>query len=154
MLVELLSKSERAKPSRFPEEIPPEDLQRYFTTKSGHERPVPLRGRALDRLRQMRERTGSTLDTLVFLDSRDLPPKPDRVSKRFKFYVRKAGLKNADRLHFHSLRHTTGSWLAMKGVPLLVISKIMGHSSTQVTEVYASVSEDVVWQAMDRMFGG
>jgi len=42
----------------------------------------------------------------------------------------------------------------MKGVPLPVISKIMGHSSTQVTEVYASVSEDVVGQAMDRMFGG
>jgi hypothetical protein len=31
MPVEPLSESERAKLSRFPEEIPPEDLQRHFT---------------------------------------------------------------------------------------------------------------------------
>lgn len=40
------------------------------------------------------------------------------------------------------------SWLAMKGVPFSVISKIMGHSSTQVTEVYANVGKDVSRLAM------
>lgn len=124
-----------------------------FTAKSGHERTVPLRGDALERLRRMNDARTDDLDGPVFTDKNDNPIKLDRISKRFKFYVRKAGLKDKERLHFHSLRHTTGSWLAMQSVPLAVIGKILGHSSTQVTEIYASVSEDVVGQAMDRVFG-
>lgn len=47
---------------------------------------------------------------------------PNRVSKRFKYYVRK--VKNSDRevLSFYSCRHTSGSWLLVQGVPLRVIS--------------------------------
>jgi site-specific recombinase XerD len=41
----------------------------------------------------------------------------------------------------------------MQGVPLAVIGKILGHSSTQVTEIYSHVSEDVVGKAMDEVFG-
>lgn len=124
-----------------------------FTAKSGHERTVPLRGDALERLRQMNDAHTDDLDGPVFTDKNGNPIKPDRISKRFKFYVRKAGLKAKERLHFHSLRHTTGSWLAMQGVPLPVIGKILGHSSTQVTEMYSHVSEDVVDNAMDKVFG-
>lgn len=124
-----------------------------FTAKSGHERTVPLRGDGLERLRAMNEVRTDDLDGPVFTDKNEHPIKPDRVSKRFKFYVREAKLKNRERLHFHSLRHTTGSWLAMQGVPMPVISKIMGHSSTQVTEVYASVSDGVTVRAMEEVFG-
>ena len=85
-------------------------------TKSGHERAVPLRGSALDVLTRMdEEREGSGLDSLedrVFTDSKDRAIRPDRCSHRFKFFVRKAKLKDRERLSFHSLRHTTGSWLA------------------------------------------
>jgi integrase len=124
-----------------------------FTAKSGHERRVPLRGDALDRVRDMHDARTDDLDGPVFTDKNGNPVKLDRISKRFKFFVDKAGLKHADRLRFHSLRHTTGSWLAMQGVPLSVIGKILGHSSTQVTEQYSHVSEDVVGQAMDAVFG-
>lgn len=124
-----------------------------FKSKSGSERIVPLRGDGLERLRQMDTARTDDLDGPVFTDRDGNRVKLDRISKRFKFYVRKAKLKNADRLHFHSLRHTTGSWLAMKGVPMPVISKIMGHSSTAVTEVYANVSKDVTVKAMEEVFG-
>jgi hypothetical protein len=43
MPVELLSESERAKLSRFPEEIPPEDLQRHFTLSDEDLRVVEKR---------------------------------------------------------------------------------------------------------------
>jgi len=124
-----------------------------FTTKSGHERPVPLRGRALDRLRAMHQRSAPRPDTPVFLDGRDLPPKPDRVSKRFKFYVRKAKLPERERLSFHNLRHTTGSWLAMQGVPMRVIQQILGHSTIQVTERYSHLSPEVLGKAVEETFG-
>ena len=79
--------------------------------------------------------------------------KPDRSSRRFKFYVRKAKLSDRKELSFHSCRHTTGSWLSMQGVPLRVISEILGHSSTQVTEMYSHLSPDVMDRAMEETFG-
>ncbi|EKD75460.1 MAG: hypothetical protein ACD_44C00124G0001 [uncultured bacterium] len=36
-------------------------------------------------------------------------------------------------INFHILRHTYGSALAMKGVPLQVIAAVLGHSDTRVT---------------------
>lgn len=87
-----------------------------FTTKNSRERRAPLRPGELDVLRRMDAEREDDLDGLVFTDQRDLPIKPDRMTKAFKRLARKAGLD--ERIHFHSLRRTTGSWLAMKGVPM------------------------------------
>ena len=99
-------------------------------TKSGHERAVPLRGDAIELLIRMdEEQEGSGLDYLdapVFSDKYGNPIKPDRASHRSKFFARKAKLKDRERLSFHSLRHKTGSWLAMKGVPMHVIQAFSG----------------------------
>jgi site-specific recombinase XerD len=61
--------------------------------------------------------------------------KPDYVSHSFKKAVRLAGLP--DTLHFHSLRHTFASWLVQGGVSLYQVARLLGHSSTAVTEKYA-----------------
>jgi len=125
-----------------------------FTSKSGDERTVPLKGNALETLREMREARTPLDNEPVFVDANGDVPKPDRVSKRFKFYVRKAKLSNREELSFHSCRHTTGSWLSMQGVPLRVISEILGHSNTQVTEMYSHLSPEVMDRAMEETFGG
>jgi integrase len=124
-----------------------------FTAKNGRERTVPLLGDELETLRAMKEDQPSLDNDPVFVDVNDDVPKPDRVSKRFKFYVRKAGLSDREELSFHSCRHTTGSWLSMQGVPLRVISEILGHTSTQVTEMYSHLSPDVMDRAMEETFG-
>jgi integrase len=36
-------------------------------------------------------------------------------------------------INFHILRHTYGSILAMRGVPLQVIAAVLGHSDTRIT---------------------
>ncbi|MCS4180183.1 integrase [Salinibacter ruber] len=125
-----------------------------FTAKNGNERTVPLRGDALDTLQEMYEARTPLDNEPVFVDADGEVPKPDRVSKRFKFYVRKAKLSDREELSFHSCRHTTGSWLSMQGVPLRVISEILGHSSTQVTEMYSHLSPEVMDRAMEETFGG
>lgn len=122
-------------------------------TKSGHERQLPLRGDALDVLRRRHTERDDGLDGPVFTDRRGLPIKPDRATKRFKFFVRKAKLKGRERLRFHSLRHTCGSWLAMKGVPMRVIQAILGHSSVSVTERYSHLQPEVMGAAMEEAFG-
>jgi integrase len=42
----------------------------------------------------------------------------------------------------HSLRHTFGTHMAMKGVPVNVLKELMGHSSIRVTERYMHVAAD------------
>ncbi|MCS3632649.1 integrase [Salinibacter ruber] len=125
-----------------------------FTAKSGNERTVPFRGATLNTVREMHKARTPLDNEPVFVDANDDVPKPDRVSKRFKFYVRKAKLSDREKLSFHSCRHTTGSWLSMQGVPLRVISEILGHSNTQVTEMYSHLSPEVMDRAMEETFGG
>lgn len=121
-------------------------------TKSGHERQLPLRGDALDVLHALNE-GGATGEAFVFTDRGGDPIKPDRATKRFKFHVRKAKLADRERLSFHSLRHTAGSWLAMRGVPMRVIQAILGHSSVSVTERYSHLQPEVMGAAMEEAFG-
>jgi integrase len=94
------------------------------------------------------------LGVAKFADANGHMPKPDRVSNRFKFYVRKAKLSDREELSFHSCHHTTGSWLSMQGVPLRVISEVLGHSNTQVTEMCSHLSPEVMDRAIEETFGG
>lgn len=43
----------------------------------------------------------------------------------------RAGITPA--VSFHVLRHTYGSILAMRGVPLAVIAEVLGHADTRIT---------------------
>ena len=42
---------------------------------------------------------------------------------------------------WHTLRHTTGTWLAERGVPLQVIARILNHRSTSTTERYVKITD-------------
>jgi integrase len=50
----------------------------------------------------------------------------------------------------HTLRHSAASVMITGGVPLKVVSEILGHSSIAITgDIYGHVSPDVARQAMD-----
>ena len=120
-------------------------------TKSGHERQLPIAPDALYVLRRLRAARTDELDGPVFTDRTGLPVRLNRISQRFKDMIRVAKLD--DRLHFHSLRHTCGSWLAMKGVPMRVIQGILGHSTLSVTERYSHLQPEVMQKAIQEAFG-
>lgn len=50
---------------------------------------------------------------------------------------------------FHSLRHAYATQLAMKGVPLPMIAKSMGHASVATTAKYIHLSEDTEYELPD-----
>jgi integrase len=110
-----------------------------FDTKSGHGRTVPLAADALAVLtRRQAERPNEDPAAYVFPGDRGGQLNGDRLSQAFKAATREAGLPEA--IHFHSLRHTCASWLAMRGVSLYLIADVLGHASTQVTQRYAHLA--------------
>jgi site-specific recombinase XerD len=46
------------------------------------------------------------------------------------------------KLTFHSLRHTYASWLVDRGVGLYDVQKLLGHSTSQLTERYSHLSDE------------
>jgi integrase len=64
----------------------------------------------------------------------------DFVTHKFKKYIRKARLP--DHIRFHDLRHTYGSYLAMKGHGEKSIQELMRHASIESTLVYTKVAPE------------
>jgi integrase len=60
----------------------------------------------------------------------------------------------APAISFHDLRHTYGSRLAMKGVPMGVIAAQLGHADTRMTERhYAHLAPNYVADTVRAAFG-
>ncbi len=51
-------------------------------------------------------------------------------------------------VRFHDLRHSCASLLLAAGVDLYTISRILGHSSIQMTQRYAHLQTDALKKAM------
>lgn len=103
-----------------------------FNTKSRRQRIIPMNKVIKLILNKVRkERKGD----FVFHKSMGYHYHTDYISKKFKDSVRKAKL--SEQIHFHTLRHSFASNLANKGVPLIVIQELMGHSSIVTTQIYS-----------------
>lgn len=68
------------------------------------------------------------------------------ITKAWKRIRKEAGLQD---VWLHDLRRTVGAWLACSGNSLLLISKILNHTSPHVTEVYARFHKQPLQDAME-----
>jgi integrase len=115
-----------------------------FTTKSKRNRTIPM-AKTLYTL--LAERKEAAICEYVFHNRMMKPLDGHSVSQKFKKYVREAKLD--DRLNFHGLRHSFASWLAMNGTNIYEISKLLGHSSVAVTQVYAHLAPEERHETVD-----
>ena len=53
--------------------------------------------------------------------------------------------------HFHDLRHTAASYLAMKGATLAEIAEVLGHKTLAMVKRYAHLAESHVDRVVDRV---
>ena len=107
-------------------------------TKNGETRSLPLVSTAFTLL-QERARVRNLKDDRVF-------PPTDAAKKAECLDLRQPwekALKAADitDFHWHDLRHTAASYLAMSGVSLVEISKILGHRTMQMVSRYSHLSD-------------
>ena len=78
---------------------------------------------------------------LIFPSNIGTPFSDANVRKDFVAILKTA---NLPRIRFHDLRHTAASLMLNHGVPALVVSKILGHSSPSVTlNTYAHSTVDM-----------
>lgn len=116
-----------------------------FKTKAGRRRIVPLGEMAL---RVLLSRQGKSASEYVFTLN-DKPIKRTWLQHLFKRRIREAGLPAG--LHFHSTRHTFGSWLVQGGATLYEVQKLLGHSSSKVTEIYSHLQPEHLHGTVERL---
>lgn len=107
------------------------------TTKNDDARVLPLVGEAYALL-QARSKVRSLADDRIFAPT-DRAKKADFLNLRTPFItaLKEAGITN---FHWHDLRHTCASYLAMSGVSGLEISKILGHRTMAMVSRYAHLA--------------
>lgn len=118
---------------------------RAAISKSGRPYDAPLLDAARDVLQRMSGNDDP--EALVFPGPRSGKQVASCVTYlAVKRAVERAGIRDHKRYN-HICRHTFATWAVQRGVPLKVVSTWLGHSSVQVTEIYAHVetSETQRW---------
>jgi len=120
-------------------------------TKNGERRRVPLVGKALGLLKAHPRR----IDTPLLFPGKVKKNKPMDLRTPWETALKQAGIEN---FHWHDLRHTTASYLAMNGASLAEIAEILGHKTLQMVKRYSHLSEahtsGVIAAMNERIFGG
>ena len=101
-------------------------------SKNGDRREVPMNAAVREVLEGIVRRLDSTY---VFCDKKGRMYKGGRNA--FERACKRAGIYN---FHFHDLRHTAASFMAMGGVDLMSIKQILGHKTIQMTLRYSHLS--------------
>jgi integrase len=107
-------------------------------TSKGRAR-LPIPDRLLTFLRFARQR-GSDLGYVVHRDGARVA----NIKRGFNSACQEAGLLDVTP---HTLRHTCGTWLAQRGVPLDKIGGWLGHSDGRTTELYRHHHPDFMEEA-------
>jgi len=128
---------------------PDVDLRRgtltFHQTKNGERRTIPLTGYALDLLKQHACVRHLATDR-VFPAYTNI--KRCRIRDAWNNTVRRADITD---LHFHDLRHTFASYLAMNGASLLEIAEALGHKTLAMVKRYAHLTEGHTRGVVERM---
>lgn len=122
---------------------------RRMTTKSGRSRTIPM---TEDVRKMLLRRKAESRHDRVFRNTQDMPQR--RADRTFKTVVGELGFNEGivDRRQvvvFHTLRHTFASWLAIRGVPLITIRDLLGHSTISMTERYSHLMPNQGRSAID-----
>lgn len=88
--------------------------------------------RQRERLQAEKEAAGDKWQDfdLIFPTNLGTPMHPRNLLRDFKRLLAKAGLPER---RFHDLRHTTASLLLANNIPVVTVSKILGHANTSTT---------------------
>ena len=116
--------------------------QNNTKTRSGN-RIVPLNKVALDSIREIQLINGNNQYVMSTASGRQVTPR--NINRLFHSILKQTGI--ADEVNsycgVHTLRHTFASMLFQNGCDVKIVSEILGHSNTKITEnIYIHVIQE------------
>jgi len=72
------------------------------------------------------------------------------IKRSFRTALKNAGIKD---FHFHDLRHTSASYMVMRGASLKAVQDHLGHTSLMMTQRYAHLSPEFQRSEVERLSG-
>lgn len=122
-----------------------------FTTKGQRERIVPMTDKVLMLLTKLFPKVIDIQKDGYIFSKDGFKYNPDYITKHFKKSVREAVKDNPidSSIHFHDLRHSFASNLARKGVSLLIIKELLGHTDIKTTMIYAHLRPENLRTAVE-----
>lgn len=125
-------------------------VMRLERTKSGRPRTVPLMADAVTALAALEPDSAKRNGPVFRLEG-------SSVRKAFDVALRRAGIPKgtdaASRVSFHTLRHTAGSWLTIRGASLRSVQEILGHATPAQTARYAHLGVAHIRADLERLIG-
>ncbi len=118
---------------------------RGTTAKTGHTRRVPLNATALAALNKWKPEHPDAA-ALVFPGDRGKAIQS--VKTAFTALLKDAQIKG---FRFHDLRHHAASRMVQQGTDLFVVSQVLGHKSTLMTQRYAHLSNENLVAAVAKL---
>jgi len=103
---------------------------RVENTKSGKPRIIDINSHLLTELMRLKNKAQDS--QYVFLNPKTGKPYK-KLQTSFNGACRRAGIEG---LRFHDLRHTFASRLVERGIDLIRVKELLGHSSVKMTERY------------------
>lgn len=136
--------------------------------KGGKWRTVPLPGTVILLLQEYLAYRGLSSDImsnpaetpLIASETSNRPLTTSALSKAIRSFFndiaqslkengRHVEAKTFERATVHWVRHTCGSYLALSGVPVNVIQRLLGHASLQTTSIYTDTSDENLWREVE-----
>ena len=117
-------------------------------TKQGKTKVLPMNDVVFHLLESKKLAKESEIDFVFTLNGGKIYE--DWIGHRFRECLKRVNLDQKG-LRFHSLRHNFASWLVQDGVSLYEVQKLLGHSSTKVTEVYLHLQPEMRHDTVNRI---
>ena len=121
-------------------------------TKNGKPRKLPITLAVIEEMTRFRE----VGDSLIFhaTYTRDPKGEKNRPFDPKKAWIRALERSGVGEIRFHDLRHTCASTLVRNGRTLIEVGRLLGHSSTQMTERYSHLAVRDTQLMVDSVMSG
>ncbi len=113
-------------------------------TKNGDIRTLPIINKVYDLLLEHFKQSNG----ILLFPSNISADKPIDVRTPFEEALKRANIKD---FHFHDLRHSCASYLAMNGASLNEIAEVLGHKTLAMVKRYAHLSTSHITKVVNNM---